>query len=131
MNESNAIKAITIGVGIIIAIATITLVLMYYNTAKEGLSALGTGNNVYENYEEYVRTILTKKNVYGTDIINLLNYFKNDRSIKISITDIDNVIHSTTDNNFNSFESNILPNEKFNLTVNNYEGTDITVVAVD
>lgn len=125
--ESNAIKAITIGAGILIAIATISLVITYYNTAKEGMSSVGDGNNVYEQYERSIRDILTKTNIYGTDLTNLYNYFGDDPSIKIqifdktgnSVGDIKNFVRVTA-----------RPNQKFTLSVNS-EYTQFNITAID
>ena len=125
MND-NAIRAITIGVGVIIAIATISLVLTYYNTAKEGMSQVGRGNNLYENYNKYVRDVLIKSDARGTDIINLLNYVENDPSITLNIYKINNDIISKS-----ALREIVKPNERFIITVNDEAATNITIRAID
>ena len=125
MND-NAIRAITIGVGVIIAIATISLVLTYYNTAKEGMSQVGRGNNLYENYNKYVKDVLTKEDARGTDIINLLNYVENDPSITLNIYKFNNEIISKS-----ALREQVKPNERFIITVNDEAATNITIRAID
>ena len=125
MND-NAIRAITIGVGVIIAIATISLVLTYYNTAKEGMSQVGRGNNLYENYNKYVRDVLIKSDARGTDIINLLNYVENDPSITLNIYKVNNDIISKS-----ALREIVKPNERFIITVNDEAATNITIRAID
>lgn len=124
--SDNAIRAITIGVGVFIAIATISLVLTYYNTAKEGLSLVGRGNNLYENYNKYVRDVLTKEDARGTDIINLLNYVENDPSMTLNIYMTDDVNVSKA-----KLREIVKPNERFIITVNDEAATNITIRAID
>ena len=124
--ESNAMKAITIGVGVLIAIATISLVMMYYNTAKAGMSAVGRGNDLNANYYSYIVDVLTESQVYGTDVINLLNYFEDDMSVTLNLFDKNG---NKIDRHV--YRNKIKPNEKFLITVNNDSVTDITVEAID
>lgn len=125
--ESNAMKAITIGAGVLIAIATISLVMTYYNTAKEGMSQVGTGTNVYEEYEKSIRDILTKTNIYGTDLTNLYNYFGNNPSIKIEI--YDNHGSKVLNNEFVRVTAK--PNQKFILQDVNKDATHFIIRAID
>ena len=71
----SAIRAITIGVGVIIAIATISAVMTYYNTAKQAVTEIGTGTDIAALYEEGITKTLLKTNITGTDVKNLLDYF--------------------------------------------------------
>lgn len=126
--ESNAMKAITIGAGVLIAVATISLVMTYYNTAKEGMSQIGTGTNVYEEYEKSIRDILTKTNIYGTDLTNLYNYFGNNPSIKIEIYDKDGKLVS---NNNKFVRVDAKANQKFTLQDVNKDATHFIINAID
>lgn len=120
----NAIRAITIGVSILIAIVTISLVLTYYNTAKEGVSSLNSQTKLYENYDAYIREIFIKDNAYGTDVINLLNYFDNNKSVNIVISDKGkNYLPAT-------YKSIVKPNQKFKITVDD-SVTNIVITAID
>lgn len=93
MDESAPIRAIVIGVSVLLAIATISAVLMYYNTAKQMASNVGRGQDFASNYEQSIQDILTKgsynvtgKNyVTGADVKNLLNYFYGDETVEINI----------------------------------------------
>lgn len=92
MEESNAIRAITIGVSTFIAIATISAVLMYYNTAKATVQEIGTGPDVYNNYATYIKDLLIKPSgttISGTDAINIINYLYNDDLVTVNVENIE------------------------------------------
>jgi len=91
LDESNAIRAITIGVSTFIAIATISAVLMYYNTAKATVQEIGTGPDIYNNYATYIKDLLIKPNnstISGTDAINIINYLYNDDLVTVNVSKI-------------------------------------------
>ena len=80
MDESAPIRAIVIGVSVLLAIATISGVLMYYNTAKQMASNVGRGQDFAANYEQSIQDILltgspnvTGNNSYitGADVIGM------------------------------------------------------------
>ena len=124
--EDNTVRAITIAVGVLISIATISLVVMYYNTAKESFSAIGRGNDLNTNYNKHVVDILTKSEARGTDITNILNYFENNPSITLNVYDKDG-----NESSVSTLRNTVKPNEKFIITVNNSSATDITIEALD
>ena len=94
MDESAPIRAIVIGVSTLLAVATISAVLMYYNTAKQMASNVGRGQDFAANYEQSIQDILTAGtyNVSGTnyitgsDVKNLLSYFYNSETVRIDVT---------------------------------------------
>ena len=137
MEESSIYKALTIAVGLFIAIATITAVMSYYNTAKSMVQAIGTGTDYGEIYTDYVENILLKSEanslVTGTEALNLVNYFYKNHKIQINVrkmftlynNDInDNLINSNLNlsnvNNivdrYNELSSKIVPSQKFRIT---------------
>lgn len=73
--ENVSIRAITIGVGVLIAIATISAVFTYYGTAKETVRRIGSGNDIAGKYEKSIEEILLKTKVNGIEVKNILNYF--------------------------------------------------------
>lgn len=83
--EDVSVKAITIGVGIFMAIMTMTAVLTYYNTAKDAVREIGSGTDIAGLYEKSIEDILLKKKVSGTDIKNILNYFAGRKDVKIYV----------------------------------------------
>lgn len=148
MDESAPIRAIVIGVSVLLAIATISAVLMYYNTAKQMASNVGRGQDFAGNYEQSIQDILTKgsynvagKNyVTGADVKNLLNYFYGDESMWIVVNDI-RVVNGCDDSyipsldkitnasdaaykkeNYNKVMKNILDNQRFELNVTQKSG---------
>ena len=96
MDESTPIRAIVIGVSVLIGIATISAVLMYYNTAKQMASNVGRGQDFASNYEQSIQDILLKGSytvsgnnyITGTDVKNLLNYFYNNENVEIIVQNI-------------------------------------------
>lgn len=96
MDESNPIRAIVIGVSVLIGIATISAVLMYYNTAKQMASNVGRGQDFASNYEQSIQDILLKGSytvsgdnyITGTDVKNLLNYFYNNENVEVTVQSI-------------------------------------------
>lgn len=100
MDESAPIRAIVIGVSVLLAIATISAVLMYYNTAKQMASNVGRGQDFAENYEQSIQDILTEGsyNVAGTnyitgaDVKNLLNYFYNDENVEVNVITVNFIV---------------------------------------
>lgn len=96
MDESAPIRAIVIGVSTLLAVATISAVLMYYNTAKQMASNVGRGQDFAANYEQSIQDILTAGTynvsgdnyITGTDVKNLLNYFSNSETMKIKVYNI-------------------------------------------
>lgn len=141
MDESAPIRAIVIGVSVLLAIATISGVLMYYNTAKQLASNVGRGQDFAANYEQSIQDILltgtpnvTGNNNYitGADVKNLLNYFYNDENVQIDVVNLKywesyNAYNTTTqvmsrsnanlDNNYESVINLIIDNQKFNIEV--------------
>lgn len=125
MDESNAIRAITIGVSTFIAILTISAVLTYYNTAKATVQEIGYGPDLYNNYANYVQDILlradTNGNISGTDAINIINYFYNNDLVTVNIK------------NFKLLDSNTnIRKEKINKVENKaeYEGIINKIIPV-
>lgn len=117
MDDSNAIRAITIGAGLFISITTISLILTYYNVAKNTAQSIGTGTNISQNYDRHIRDILTKKNIKGSDVINICNYFEEEiteKTIKFFYKEKEKKAVS-------DIVSSVFPNENFILTVT-YDG---------
>lgn len=96
MDESAPIRAIVIGVSTLLAVATISAVLMYYNTAKQMASNVGRGQDFAANYEQSIQDILTagtynvsgNNYITGADVKSLLNYFYNNEEVQIKVIDI-------------------------------------------
>ena len=90
MDESAPMRAIMIGASVFVTIATITGVLAYYSSAKDLVNVIGTGTDIGAEYANYVENILLKTEdnveIRGTDVINLLNYFKKKKKAKIDVT---------------------------------------------
>lgn len=154
MDESAPIRAIVIGVSTLLAVATISAVLMYYNTAKQMASNVGRGQDFAANYEQSIQDILTKAEyvasnsdgnvILGSDVKNLLNYFYDDNSVDILLTyklytvTYDNNTVKTSERGtytnggaissyYEGAMSNIYDNEKFQITKSNQDNGKITL----
>lgn len=152
MDESAPIRAIVIGVSTLLAVATISAVLMYYNTAKQMASNVGRGQDFAANYEQSIQDILTKAEyavsnsdenvILGSDVKNLLNYFYDDNSVDIllkyklyTVTYDNNTVKTSergTYTNGGAISSyyegamtNIYDNEKFKITKSNQDNGKI------
>ncbi|MEG2348783.1 MAG: hypothetical protein RSB67_03965 [Clostridia bacterium] len=124
MNDS-AIKAIMIGAGTLIAIITISLVLNYYNTARQTVQNIGTGPDIAYNYREDIKTILLRANgktdqnkptIKGVDVKNMLNYFYDNKEFKINVS----LNYSLTQSNKINYKRDNVNNnkEEYNIIVN-------------
>lgn len=139
MEETSIFRAITIAVAIFIAIATITAVLSYYNTAKDLVQAIGTGTDYNEIYSDYIENSLLKADantfVTGAEVINLVNYFYKDEKVQVNISRMTplffldriggDLINGATvqvnninnnENHYNCYLTRIVPSEKFKIT---------------
>lgn len=140
MDESNAIRAITIGVSTFIAVITISAVMMYYGVAKETAQSIGQGEDIAGNYTSYILDLLLyNKTTDGTGVKNILNYFYLNNRVSVNIKTMTNlgsvkgaltnsVTQTTNANNvnnnvalYNSIIPNIISTQKFNLDVVYYD----------
>lgn len=127
MDESAPIRAIVIGVSTLLAVATISAVLMYYNTAKQMASNVGRGQDFAANYEQSIQDILTAGtyNVSGTnyitgaDVKNLLSYFYNSETVRIDVTNFKKI---------GSYESYTPQVSKINLGYTHANSTNYELV---
>ncbi len=137
--EDVSVRAITIGVGVLLAIITMSAVFSYYNTAKQTVRDIGAGTDIAGLYEKSVRDTLVKAangsaNITGTDVKNLLYYSLNDdSSLNLTLTNIrvlkdDGFIDKTYNlGNKEYIIKRILPNSRYNLTKN---GTTYVITGV-
>lgn len=144
MDEGIAMRAVTIGVSVFIAIATMTAVMTYYNTAKQVVLSIGAGTDVSGLYTKSIESTLLKHTASGSDVKNLLNYFYNSKAANINIsmdlftngnTPVTKRVAYSNINNagdaiFNSVVKYIMPNQKFSITYS-YDDYGILVVAVN
>lgn len=126
MDDSNAIRAITIGAGLFISITTISLILTYYNVAKNTAQSIGTGTNISQNYDRHIRDILTKVNIKGSDVINICNYFEEE----ITTKKIDFWYGNSRPKTLSDIINNVLPNQDFTLGVTYDSDGNITKMNV-
>ena len=85
----SAMKAIVISVSVFVAIITISAVIIYYNTAKDIVNVTGTGVDLAVAQQQDIENILLKANnnakVSGTEVMNIIKYFYNNKKYTVSI----------------------------------------------
>ncbi len=139
--ESSAIRAIMIGTALFITMITISAVMLYFNSAKELVTNVGSGSPLSENYSTYIKDlVLTKGKVTGADIKNIINYFFEDESVEINISTRRNFSNknvneginlpteytgvNTNEENYNTIMGQILDNSYFEVNYELYSGTE-------
>ncbi len=151
MDDSTPMRALTIGVSIFIALATITAIMIYYNTAKNAAGIIGNqAKDIATSYRQDIEDmLLSGGTITGTDVINLLNYFKNDQNVNITIKNqkyiqqpsdkgvvcTDGVCTTENSNvnnsdNFDSILKRILPNQNFEMNKVDMIGTEVKQITL-
>lgn len=85
MDDDVLVRAITIGASVFITLATVTAIMMYYNTAKLSVVSIGTGTNIEERYREDIKNILYNTEATGSEVKNILQYFYGNNEVNICI----------------------------------------------
>lgn len=121
--EDVSVRAITIGVGVLLAIVTISAVFMYYNTAKQTVRDIGAGTDIAGLYEKSVRDTLMKSELTGTDVKNLLYYAETNSDLNITLNNVNVYDNSTKSVKTSSYKNTviktILPNGKYKIEGSN------------
>lgn len=121
--EDVSVRAITIGVGVLLAIITMSAVFSYYNTAKQTVRDIGAGTDIAGLYEKSVRDTLMKSELTGTDVKNLLYYAETNSDLNITLYNVNIYDNSTksvrTSSDKNIVIKTILPNGKYKITGSN------------
>lgn len=115
MDEGISIRAITIGVSVFIAVVTMSAVLMYYSTARNTVSEIGTGLDISVAYNRVIEGILIKDVITGEELKNLINYYYKNEDVDINIIKI-KVVGSDGKVNYEQINSG---NTGLYLNVNN------------
>lgn len=139
--ESSAIRAIMIGAALFITMITISAVMMYFNSAKDLVTNVGSGSALSENYSTYIKDlILTKGKVTGADVKNIINYFYENESAEINISirrnfsnkNVNEGINqpttytgiNTSEEKYNKMMGQILDNSYFEVDYELHPGTE-------
>ena len=129
-----AIRAITVGASVLIALITISAVLTYYTTAKDMVRQIGSGTDIAGLYEKSIEEILLKKTITGTELKNLINYF--DSIGKVELKEYDNIVYfddkkiwqsrgtTSVNNDMKKKINNALPNMMYNIGDDSYVDTN-------
>lgn len=143
--EDISVRAITIGVGVLLAIITMSAVMTYYNTAKEAVRDIGSGTDISGLYEKSIEDTLLKGKVTGTEVKNILNYFYDRTDVNINGNNIRIYENNSSDaptfititgnlkasTNYTRIKSFILENDEYRVDTNVSSGiTTITITKI-
>ena len=120
-----AIRAITIGASVLIALITISAVLTYYTAAKDMVRQIGSGTDIAGLYEKSIEEILLKKTITGTELKNLINYFDSIGEVKCEFMHLSFIGDSkivllgadkmSLNKRFRKYINNALPNMTYDI----------------
>jgi len=133
MDDDILVRAVTIGASVFITLATVTAVMMYYNTAKIAVTNVGSGTNIEEKYRQDIKNTLYNEVATGAEVRNILQYFSENYEVNISISSyyaydasgakkviIDpgevNRINHSKNNTYIQIMKTMMPNQKFKVT---------------
>ena len=113
MDEENVTQALMIGVTTMIAVVTITAIIIFFNTSLKAVESFGGGMDFDTVYRNDIESALLMNNtnnyIKGTSVQNLISYYVQNTYVTISINNIkyidragnvqiiDNVTISSTD----------------------------------
>lgn len=133
MEDDVLVRAITIGASVFITLATVTAVMMYYNTAKISVANVGTGTNIEAKYREDVKNVLYNTEATGAELKNILQYFYGNHEVNICIdkyyafhngsgqvvlltADTREKINLSRSITYTQIMKTMMPNQKFRIT---------------
>ncbi len=131
MDDDVIVRAVTIGASVFITLATVSAVMMYYSTAKAGVSSLATGTNIETRYREDIKSILYSGQVTGAELKNILQYFYGNRDINIYVDKyyqfsndsalkkeiFTDKLNTTSVTAYTEIMKTMMPNQKFSITI--------------
>lgn len=82
--DENASRAVFIGVSVLVAIITITVVLNFYRTAKNSAS-VANRYDITTTDNAYLNRVLEKEKITGAELRYLLNYYYENKNVNINI----------------------------------------------
>ncbi len=81
-------RTMLIGVGIFITLATISVIIMYYNITVMSANQASERTNIELEYSKRIIMLLAKETLTGTDVRNIIRYYYLDKLVEINITKI-------------------------------------------
>lgn len=110
MYEDMSMKAIFIGAGILVAIATISAVMSYYSIAKQTATGIvGTSKEIETVYRSDIETSLLKSYLSGTEVKNIIMYFQNVPNVIVNVANMKvSNTQTASYNNLNNDTTNYL-----------------------
>lgn len=137
--DENASRAVFLGVSVFIAILTITIIVNFYDTARNS-AAVANRFDISNDVNKNVNKVLEKKNINGVELRYLLNYFEGNNEFEIAVynsaSDRDNNVkinidHENywTDGYQTRLDKEIRPNYNYTLDILE-SGNKYVIVAV-
>ena len=137
--DENASRAVFLGVSVFIAIITITIIVNFYDTARNS-AAVANRFDISNDVNKNVNKVLEKKNINGIELRYLLNYFEGNNEFEIAVYNSDsdrdnnvkiNIDHENywTDGYQTRLDKEIRPNYNYTLDILE-SGNKYVIVAV-
>lgn len=86
--EDVGIKALVIGVAVFIAIMTVSVLMVYYSTARNVALGFGSGGDYVGNYIQEIDEALKKSTVSGIEAKNIISYFIDNTSVRVDLVNL-------------------------------------------
>lgn len=125
--EDYSIKAIVIGVSLFITMMTITVIIMYFDTARGLADEVNKRTDIATSFDAIMNSENFEQNLTGVEVRSLINKYAGNDKVQINIVEISNVATSAYVNINNKYvgsngwlvklnsKSNIISEEKLNI----------------
>lgn len=86
--EDFSIKAIVIGVSVLVTIVTLSVIIIYYNAARNTANIVMNRTDIASSYEEIVNADNFEGNLSGVEVRSLIRKYAGNENVRISIVEI-------------------------------------------
>lgn len=86
--EDFSIRAIVIGVSVFVTMLTLSVILIYYNTARNVANTAMDRTDIASSYEQIVNADKFDGNLSGTEVRSLIRKYAGNQNVRINIVEI-------------------------------------------
>ncbi len=86
--EDFSIRAIVIGVSVFVTMLTLSVILIYYNTARNTANTAMGRTDIASSYEQIVNADKFDGNLSGTEVRSLIRKYAGNQNVRINIVEI-------------------------------------------
>ena len=139
--EDISVKAIIIGVSLFITIVTLSVIVLYFNTARQAADAVNQRMDIARVYDEVINREKFEGELFGVDVRSLINHYASDRKVIIQydidgngVADLTNInkdwLNAETGVISESMLNSINPVSKYMITKNYNASNSITYIMI-